>query len=63
MLKFLVLMYGDDTVIVADSEEIIVNALKDMEKYCEEWKLDINSTKTKVIRTDTIIDIKVNKVR
>ena len=35
-----ILLYADDTVIQSDSAEIL--------KYCSEWKLQINNTKTKV---------------
>ncbi len=48
MLKILVLMYADDTVILAESEAGVRNALKAMEMYCEKWKLDINCKKTKI---------------
>ncbi len=48
MLKVLVLMYADDTVIPAEDEKDISNAHKDMENYCEKWKLDINYKKTKI---------------
>ena len=48
MMKVLVLMYADDTVILAEDERGISNALKAMEAYCDRWKLDINCRKTKV---------------
>ncbi len=48
MLKVLVVMYAEDTVILAENEEGISNALKAMENYCEKWKLDINRKKTKI---------------
>lgn len=48
MLKVLVLMYADDSVILADSETRLNNALRAMEIYCDKWKLDINYRKTKV---------------
>ena len=41
-------MHADDTVILAENEEGISNALKAMENYCEKWKLDINCKKTKI---------------
>ncbi len=48
MLKVLVLMYADDTVILAEDEKGINNALAAMETYCDTWKLDINCRKTKI---------------
>ena len=49
MLKVLVLMYADDTVISGEDERGINNALKTVETYCDRWKLDINCRKTKII--------------
>ena len=48
-LKLLVLMYADDTVIMGDSEEGIKNALKALDNYCHQWKLEVNCSKTKVV--------------
>ncbi len=48
-LKLLVMMYADDTVILANSEEEIKNILKALELYCEQWKLEVNNSKAKVV--------------
>ena len=48
MLKILVLMYVDDTVVLVDSEAGIANAPKAMDIYFDKWKLDINCEKTKI---------------
>ena len=48
-LKLLVLMCTDDTVIMADSEVGIKNALKALDNYCHQWKLKVNCSKTKVV--------------
>ena len=48
-LNLLVMMYADDTVILANSEEQMQNILKALELYCEQWKLEVNSSKTKVV--------------
>ncbi len=48
MFKVLVLMYADDTVILAEDETGINNALAAMGTYCDTWKLDINCRKTKI---------------
>ncbi len=48
MLKLLVIMYADDTVIMADSEKGLCNAIKSMETYCDKWELKNNCNKTKI---------------
>ena len=48
IIKLLVLMYADDTIIVADSEENLQKALNALKSYCNKWKLDINCSKTKI---------------
>ena len=48
MLRVLVLLYADDTVVLAQDENGIHNALTAMESYCEKWKLHINCKKTKI---------------
>ena len=47
-LKLLVLMYADDTIILADSEENLQLALDDLNNYCKTWQLEINCLKTKI---------------
>ena len=46
MLKVLVLMYADDTVISGEDERGINNALKAMETYCDRWKLTVGKLKS-----------------
>ncbi len=48
-IKLLVLMYADDTILIADSEENVHKAIKCMETYSGTWKLIVNETKTKVM--------------
>ena len=49
-LKVFVLLYADDTVIIAESAEDLQNALTAYASYCETWKLLVNSSsKTKVV--------------
>lgn len=48
-LKLFVLLYADDTVIFGDSPEELQKSLNAFEQYCDEWKLTINTNKTKVI--------------
>ena len=48
-LKVFVLLYADDTVIIAESAEDLQNALTAYALYCETWKLLVNSSKTKIV--------------
>ena len=48
MLKLLILMYADDTVILADSPDKLQAAINGIEKYGEKWKLKVNVSKTKI---------------
>jgi hypothetical protein len=47
-IKLFVILYADDTVILAESVEGMQNALDIFQTYCEFWKLEINITKTKM---------------
>ncbi|XP_052772033.1 uncharacterized protein LOC128211362 isoform X1 [Mya arenaria] len=49
MLKLFLLLYADDIVIMADSEDQLKKGLLLLEQYCDRWKLSVNSTKTKVM--------------
>jgi hypothetical protein len=42
-------LYADDTVIIAESENDLQNALNTFNLYCDQWKLKINVDKTKVL--------------
>ncbi len=48
MLEVLVLMYADDTVILAEDERGVNYALIAMERHCKTWKLEVNCRKTKI---------------
>ena len=48
-VKLLVLLYADDTVLLSNSANGLQQALNDLGRYCTEWKLKVNSSKTKVI--------------
>ena len=48
-LKVFVLLYADDTVIIAKSTEDLQNALTAYASYCETWKLLVNNSKTKLV--------------
>ena len=48
-LKLLVLLYADDTVILADSAASLQRNLENLKEYCEYSKLCVNRSKTKVM--------------
>ena len=47
--KLYLLLYGDDTVILAETQEQLQAALNSMFLYCQTWKLEVNPTKTKIV--------------
>ncbi|MES9881349.1 MAG: reverse transcriptase domain-containing protein, partial [Sedimenticola sp.] len=49
MLKLFILLYADDIVFFADSENGMQNALNFLSEYCQKWKLKVNTTKTKIV--------------
>ncbi|MES9884249.1 MAG: reverse transcriptase family protein [Sedimenticola sp.] len=48
-LKLLVLLYADDTVIMADNEKDLQFNMDHFNDYCSNWKLNVNFSKTKVV--------------
>ena len=48
-IKLIVLLYADDTVIMAGSEIDLQYSLNRFEEYYRTWKLNINTEKTKVV--------------
>ena len=48
-ISLFVLLYADDTIILAESDVELQNALFVFENYCTNWKLSVNVDKTKVI--------------
>ena len=49
-LKLYVLLYADDTIIMAESPEELQDALNALGIYCHKWHLKINVDKTKIIK-------------
>ena len=47
--KLYLLLYVDDTVVLAESKEQLPTALNSMYFYCQTWKLEVNPSKTKVV--------------
>ena len=49
MLQIMILMYADDTVILANSPKQLQLALDNLKQYCDKWKLIVNINKTKIM--------------
>ena len=49
LFKIFVILYVDDTVVLAESEEGMQNALNIFQLYCKQWKLEVNVNKSKII--------------
>ena len=49
VLKLFILLYADDTVIFGENPEEHQQSLNVFHKYCEIWKLTVNTEKTKVM--------------
>ena len=48
-MRLVVLLYADDTVIVAKSENDLQYTFDRFYTYCQQWKLKVNASKTKVV--------------
>ena len=48
-LYVLLLLYADDTVVLAESASELQVAMNELNQYCQKWSLSINATKTKII--------------
>ena len=48
-LKLLILLYADDTVILSDNAKDFQTSLNAFHNYCLEWKLNVNTRKTKIV--------------
>ena len=48
-LKIFVLLYADDTIIISDNAENFQKCLDSFFEYCNQWKLTVNESKTKII--------------
>ena len=47
-LKLCMLMFCDDAVVFAETPEALQSLLDDMQHYCNQWGMKINSNKTKI---------------
>ena len=48
-LKFIVLLYADDTAIICESPDEFQITLDNFVDFCKLWKLNINYDKTKIV--------------
>jgi hypothetical protein len=48
-LRLYVLLYADDTIILAESQSDLQNALNSLNCYCLTWDLSVNTNKTKIV--------------
>ena len=48
-LKLFTLLYADDTIVLAESENDLQEALNVVHKYCKDWSLNVNIQKTKIV--------------
>ena len=48
-MRLYVLLYADDTVILAETAEDLQKALHSLHDYCNKWNLHINISKTKIV--------------
>ena len=48
-LRLYVMLYADDTVVMAESTDDLQRALNATYSYCDRWKLTVNTNKTKVV--------------
>ena len=47
--KLFLLLYADDTILMAESAEDLQKALNSMYQYCVDWNLEVNPKKTKIV--------------
>ena len=48
-MRLYVLLYADDTIILAESADELQDALNGLSEYCRKWSLKVNIGKTKII--------------
>ena len=49
LIKIFLLLYADDIVIFSSSPEGLQDGLNQLETYCKRWKLQVNTSKTKIM--------------
>jgi hypothetical protein len=48
-LRLYVLLYADDTIVMAETAEELQTALNAVHEYCNQWLLTVNASKTKIV--------------
>jgi hypothetical protein len=48
-LRILILLYADDVLLISESANGLQNALNAFNLYCKQWKLKVNTNKTKIM--------------
>ena len=48
-VRLFVLLYADDTIVLAESEQELQDALIGVYEYCDQWQLKVNVDKTKIV--------------
>jgi len=48
-LRLYLLLYADDTIIMAETSTDLQNALNSLHLYCSTWNLSVNTSKTKIV--------------
>ena len=48
-VNMFLLLYADDTAIFAKTKESLQSMLNDLKRYCDQWRLKVNTGKTKVM--------------
>jgi hypothetical protein len=48
-LRIPVLLFADDMVLLVDEDEELERMVGKFKEYCEEWRLEVNVSKTKVM--------------
>ena len=56
-LKLYLLLYADDTIILAASHVELQAALNTMYLYCKSWKLEVNASKKKIVILKNVVVI------
>ena len=49
LFKIQLLLYAADTVLLADNQTNLQNALNCLVEYCDDWKLDVNTEKIYIV--------------
>ena len=49
------LMFADDVVLVAETQEKLQAMLDELSMYCSDWKLEVNTEKTKIVELLAVV--------